>query len=948
MDDTTPIYSSRITKIYLGYLEKYYPHVDIDAVLEYAGMTRYEVEDPAHRFNQRQVDRFHRIVVEKTGNPHIARDAGRYAAISGAAGALKQYALGLVNIRSVYQLMGRLLGNMTHGTTFEVKRLASNKVEITSTPRPGVNEKPYQCENRRGTFESIPKLFTESLAKVEHPACWHKGADCCRYIVSWENVPSMAWKRIRNYALLISVPVVVVSFFFLPFCAWGVVSASGLFLSLSLALGYEYQRNRELTKTIGIQGDAARSHLEEIDARYNNAMLVQEIGDVSARVRDIRDLLPAVSDIMKRRLPFDRGAILLAGDEKKRLRHAAGYGYSPQEEEILRRTVFNLDNPGSSGLFVVSFREQRPFLVDDVSRIEKDLSKRSREFARRLGSKSLICVPIVFEGSPLGILVVDNNRSERPFTRTDVGLLSGIASQLAVSLVNVKSLQKLQESEERYRTVLEQNPDPVVVSDIKGRVIYFNPAFERIFGWSLEEYAGRKMDHFVPEENRAETREMIEKIRMGESFATHETRRFTRDGRIIDVSMSASVWHDRDGRPKGSVITLRDISDRKRLERRLHHAQKMESIGTIASGVAHNFRNILAGIMLNGQLIKMKYGRDKGLQRIADRVCDSVEKGARLVDGLMQFSRKEATAGFGLLNLSDVLQETYHLVSRSFDKRIDIRMDVPDIIPVRGDAAALSRVMMSLCTNARDAMPDGGKLRIDVRKHRDRVEIAFSDTGHGIEPEMLGRCFDPFFTTKEVGKGTGLGLSTAYGIVRDHGGNIQVRSRPGKGSVFTVSLPLVSDEIRPRGPSPEIRKGRGEVILVVDDEREVAATMETVLGQLGYQAVSAGSGDEAVAIYEQMRPDVVLMDRNMPGMDGLSCAALLVRKDPEAKIILISGYDEEGPDGISTSDRELIRGYLAKPVDVSELSRLLSGLFSAGAEENPGAGAVSSGSASAK
>jgi len=213
IDKTTPLYSSRIIMIYIEYLKRNYPDLDIDLILESAGMTKYAAEDPGNWFSQDQVDRFHETLVAKTGNENIARKAGRFAVSSERLGPAKQYALGLVNMSFIYLKVGKLANSMTLASVFKARKLKANKAEIICTPKPGVNEKPYQCSNRLGTLESVPKLFNEAFAVIEHPTCIHNGGDCCRYIVTWPKTPSLKWKSLRNLCLLLSLLTLLASFF---------------------------------------------------------------------------------------------------------------------------------------------------------------------------------------------------------------------------------------------------------------------------------------------------------------------------------------------------------------------------------------------------------------------------------------------------------------------------------------------------------------------------------------------------------------------------------------------------------------------------------------------------------------------------------------------------------------------------------------------------------------
>jgi signal transduction histidine kinase len=216
----------------------------------------------------------------------------------------------------------------------------------------------------------------------------------------------------------------------------------------------------------------------------------------------------------------------------------------------------------------------------------------------------------------------------------------------------------------------------------------------------------------------------------------------------------------------------------------------MESIGTIASGVAHNFRNTLAGILVNSQVIQTNYKDDAQLLAITARINTSVRRGVHLVEGLMQFARKQIAKEFQRVDFVTVIQETYQLIKESFDRNIAIHIHIPASLPIMGDFTGLNLALMNLCTNARDAMPGGGELRIEAGQEGATAVVTVSDTGEGMDKDTAEKCFDPFFTTKEVGKGTGLGLSTTFGIVKSHDGKIEVASEPNKGSVFRLHFPL--------------------------------------------------------------------------------------------------------------------------------------------------------------
>ncbi len=488
-----------------------------------------------------------------------------------------------------------------------------------------------------------------------------------------------------------------------------------------------------------------------------------------------------------------------------------------------------------------------------------------------------------------------------------------------------KLYEKIKRAEEVYRSFIHSSPDAIIIYDMERKVRYVSSAFTQMFGWTLEEVAGRQIP-FLPESEERETMSMIrDLIEDGRPFHGFETKRYTKDGGLLDINISASRYNDHKGNPSGMLVILRDITHTRKLQSQLQHAQKMESMGIIASGVAHNFRNVLAGISVNTQLIQMTYPDNDHLNEIVERLNNSVKRGAGLVDGLMQFSRKQSSGSFKSLDLTVVISEICDLIRKSFDKRIEIRVDVPEPIHVMGNSAGLSQVVMNLCTNAKDAMPNGGELNIYASSEGEQAEIIISDTGCGMDHETMEKCFDPFFTTKDVEKGTGLGLSTSYGTIMEHGGDIQVYSQIGEGTTFKIYLPtLLEKESARHATAPEVMRGNGQKILIVDDDAQMLEAMEEMIGALGYQVDTANNGNEAIERQSEFHPDVVLMDRNMTGMDGITCGNSIMEKDPNVRIIILSGYDPGSSQQIDKHAWKWIKEYLTKPVDMIELSHALS------------------------
>jgi len=461
-----PLYNSRLIKNYVEYIKKFHPDLDLDDILGYAWIRNYELEDQGHWFSQWQVDRFHARLMQKAGDTKISRKVGQYAASSEASGALKNYTLGFVTPAAAYWLFEKIAPHMTRAMTFKSRKLGSYKFEIVCKPNPGVNLQPYQCENLMGQLEALSKLFTGKFPRVDHSECLHKGGEVCRYIITIEKTPAFMWRSLRPLLIFPTLAVCIALHFVMPSLSWGALTL--LFLSAFLGTSYYFERleKKELGKNVESQQEAVKALLDQINFRYNDTQLIKEIGQAASMLLDVDKLLNSAMVSIENRLDFDRGGIWMANEEKNRLIYRVGFGYSPELQEILRTSHFHLDKSESRGVAVQAFRQQRPFLVNNIGEIERNLSAKSFEFIRKLGVRSFICVPIVFERESLGVLFVDNIQSKRALSQSDMSLLSGIATQLAISIHNALSYRKLEEGKEReqnLRRLFERYvPSPVI------------------------------------------------------------------------------------------------------------------------------------------------------------------------------------------------------------------------------------------------------------------------------------------------------------------------------------------------------------------------------------------------------------------------------------------------------------------------------------------------------
>lgn len=560
----TPLYNVRITKSYIEYTKKYYPEVDISTLLDYAGITAYQLEDEGHWLTQDQVDRFNTILVQKTGNSHIARDSGRHGPSSLAAGAVKQYIKGFITPAAAYMVLGKLVYPQVsrHGT-IKTAAIGKNKVEIVFTPSKDVTEKLYQCENRMGMFEGIAKLLTGKLGTIEHPTCLHRGGSECRYIMTWQPSKAFFWKMIRNYLILLALAVFVASLFIFQHHADRITSFLFIALvSVGVMLVSIYTEKQELASTIHDEGEMARHLLEETNLRYNHALLVQEIGQATSSILNIDQLLSHITDVLHKRLDFDRGTIMLADEKRRHLVYAKGYGYNPELEGFVKQTKFHLDKESSLGPLVVAFKEQRPFMIDNIDKIQDDVTPKSREFMKLLGIKSFLCVPIVYEGQSEGVLAVENLQSKKPFSQSDINLLMGIAPEIAISMNNAKAYQKIKQSEQQFRALGENAPDIIYTLDADGAFNYINPAWESILGYKKEEAIGRYFIDFIKREDVGRFSRYLDQVKNNKETITGVTGVIlTKDGdeRLFNISCSPNLGAN--GEVVGAIGTIKDITE---------------------------------------------------------------------------------------------------------------------------------------------------------------------------------------------------------------------------------------------------------------------------------------------------------------------------------------------------------------------------------------------------
>lgn len=508
--------------------------------------------------------------------------------------------------------------------------------------------------------------------------------------------------------------------------------------------------------------------------------------------------------------------------------------------------------------------------------------------------------------------------------------------------VILRDITRRRHAEERLQeqaALLDHAQDAIIVHDLEQGIIFWNRSAENLYGWKKEEAFHQHIHSGIFQDNLATYKKAVQAV-----LATGEWRgelhQQTRDGRHIVVEGRWKLVRDAQGNPKSILITNTDITEKKKLEAQFLRAQRMESIGTLAGGIAHDLNNLLSPILMATQLLQLKVQDDASLKML-DILQTNAQRGSEMIKQILSFAR--GVSGERVtVQLKHLIKEITKILKETFPKSIEISFKInEDLWLVTGDATQLHQVLMNLCINARDAMPNGGKLILEASNcHVDEtyaemandaepgrfVCITVTDNGSGIAPENVNRIFDPFFTTKEVGQGTGLGLSTVLGIVKGHQGFINVYSELGKGSQFRLYLPANETLLPLSTPPipPVLPQGNGELILVVDDEFAIREIARTTLEAFNYHVVTANDGAEAIALFAQQRGTInlVLTDIMMPVMDGIALIRALRTLDSTIKVIASSGLAENSKAAEATN--EGVKAFLAKPYTASTLLKTLA------------------------
>lgn len=669
-------------------------------------------------------------------------------------------------------------------------------------------------------------------------------------------------------------------------------------------------------------------------ARHSES-LVQVTKAINSTMQQ-EELLDLIVEKVLELIEAKHGALFLSDPINGHLSVGASRGIDPA---ILPLLNFG---PGDSIAGWVA-QTGRGVMIHDV-----DKHPRFQVVDKREVFTSMISIPLKIKDKVVGVLGVDRMAGEKYFTEREFNIACDFAEQAALAMENSRLFNQIEVSEKKYRSLFEEIDDAVFIASPGGLILDINPAGYHMFGYSSAAdmfQVNIWEDLCIDKANQDLFLKNLSRIGNVKNF---EITMKKKDGTPITVLHSSNLVKNPDGAVVYLHGTIKDITEQRRFQQQLFQSQKMESIGQLAGGMAHDFNNILSGIMGYASFIRNQMDPDHPQFRYVSAIEQAANRAADLISQLLAFARG-TSANKIPSQVNKIISDTLHIIERTFEKQVTIRTQFdPELPLIMGDPVQLQQVFLNLCVNARDAVRGKGTIVITTFRKTifadpdipevtpgEYVIITVTDNGMGMTEDVRKRIFEPFFTTKEVGKGTGLGLAMAYGVVKGHSGFIQVRSAPGEGSTFSVYLPAhvadVSDLTVPadsHAPAEQsVPDGSGASILVVDDDPSIRGLISDILTHYHYHILHAGNGLEAIQMMDihGSRIRLIILDIMMPQMNGVEGYYEIIQKFPDVKVIFSSGYSQTDLlDGIL---KEKSVRFLPKPYHVKDLLDMVNSMM---------------------
>jgi PAS domain S-box-containing protein len=655
-------------------------------------------------------------------------------------------------------------------------------------------------------------------------------------------------------------------------------------------------------------------------ATREQAEALREAAQVMGVSLELNEILRLILDQLKRVLVYDTASVLVLreGDAPDLV---VGIGYA--DEQLVCHEAGRLlrDSP----ILRRMAQDLQPVVIADVRQLDGWVWVPGAEHVR-----SWIGIPLVARGQMIGALMADHSRLSC-FGEREVQIAQALAQHAAQALDRARLFAQMQEQAQQVQQIMDTVPEGVLLLDAASRTRLTNAKAQAYLAVLTDAQAEEPLTHLGG-------RPVAELLVAPPQGLWHEVKTIGFPYRTFEVAArpmetGLQTW--------GWVLVLRDVTQEREIQQRAQDQQRLAAVGQLAAGIAHDFNNILTSMIGYAQLLQRRSDTSDFAQERLNLIVQQGFRAAQLVRQILDFSRQSLSEKHPL-NLVPFCKEIVKLLQRTIPENIvtDFGWEPGDHW-VNADPAQLQQTLMNLAVNARDAMPAGGTLSIQLAQLRmapgmtpplprmspgDWVVLSISDTGTGIAPEHMAHLFEPFFTTKEVGKGTGLGLAQVYGLVTQHGGFIGVASEVDNGTTFTIYLPALQTEpaATPATPKEVLTVGHGETILLVEDEPTVLGVSQDMLEQLGYRVRTATTGAEALQVYDQHADEIVLVltDMVMPQMDGVALYEALRARDPEVKVVVVSGYPlGEKAQEILTAG---IAAWLQKPIQMAQLMQVIS------------------------
>lgn len=829
--------------------------------------------------------------------------------------------------------------------TIEVVKTTRDQAVIRLHWFPDIPATKDFCLFNQGVYTGLPVVWDLPPAQVKETKCFFEGDDYCEYHCKWQIKPLFQslthlftpWRALRLSLEEMERDKETLRQKF--------DEVHDLYLQLQKTNLELEQTNVELNKNqallrqkihevhnLNLQLQERNVELKE---KINKLECLQDTGGKILSVLDRDELFQVTLRALRNYARLHRAGIFLVDGKSKLLRF--GHAVGVDEQTLVRLRDYQLPLSKVDNLIVRVYNSGNAVIINDVA--ESNLNK-NNPLLQLFQPKTIIVAPLTSQGMVSGVLLADRHPEDHKFTESDKDFIVSFANQIAIAWANAELIRQKDESERHLRRMFENAQVGILKIDERNLIQEANPRMKVLCG--TDELVGHHIYDFLDAANQKKFQRIISYNRSGQP-SQEELEILSKNKPAVTVLLSSVPTFDEDQRYTGIEAIITDLSETKKMQRQLIQSQKMEALGTMAGGFAHEFKNILQAIKLWTEGALQDLPQDSEVHTNLTRVLQSINKGTDTVHQILLFSRDQKPE-LKPIKLSTIIEDGLKMVRAALPTSIIIHSDIdPATGFILGDPVRMHQVLLNLCQNAAHAMRDRiGRLNVSLQNiqigpgRRDRwqhvkpglyVQLLVQDNGIGMDSQTLERIFEPFFTTKEQGEGTGMGLSTVHGIVEDHGGSIDVESAPGAGTTFRLLFPRcapqeMESELPSHEPKPIIMPTGTERILYVDDELTLTEIVKKMLERLGYEVVAKSSSVEALALF-QAQPesfDLIIADQTMPHITGVALAHEISRIRPELPIILCTGMiDSQKLDKKAAGIREI----LTKPVTISKLAQVV-------------------------